>query len=35
MGKQFDYKYAAILLKLMDNGRLDPLYEDSSDSSAE
>ena len=27
MGKQFDYKYAAIILKLMDSGKLDPLYE--------
>ena len=27
MGKQFDYKYGAILLKLMDSGQLDSLYE--------
>ena len=27
MGKQFDYKYGAILLKLMDSGQLDALYE--------
>ena len=27
MGKQFDYKYGAIILKLMDSGQLDPLYD--------
>ncbi|MBR2675480.1 MAG: HD-GYP domain-containing protein [Solobacterium sp.] len=27
MGKQFDYKYSAIILKLMDSGQLDPLYD--------
>ena len=31
MGKQFDYRYDAILLKLMDSGQLDALYESHED----